>query len=105
MTNAEKALDGQKKEYGELIEALKSMLPEKIPYGELVGAPWPYTQQGAMVYEEPEPYFIEQAITAITDLLARAEAAEARAEKAEKERDAAIDDMQGICHLCADDDM
>lgn len=27
--------------------------------------------------------------------------AAARAEKAEKERDAAIDDMQGICYLCA----
>lgn len=35
------------------------------------------------------------------DLLARAEAAEARAEKAEKERDAAIKDMNGICFLCA----
>lgn len=35
------------------------------------------------------------------DLLARAEAAEARAEKAEKERDAAIEDMRGICYLCA----
>ena len=27
--------------------------------------------------------------------------AEARAEKAEKERDAAIEDMRGICYLCA----
>lgn len=35
------------------------------------------------------------------DLLARAEAAEARAEKAEKERDAAVEDMRGICYLCA----
>lgn len=35
------------------------------------------------------------------DLLARAEAAEAGAEKAEKERDAAIEDMRGICYLCA----
>lgn len=74
-------------DYKKLVESLEKMLPPKIPYGELVGAPWPYTGQGEMVYEEPESYFIEQAITAITDLLARVEATEARAEKAERERD------------------
>lgn len=74
-------------DYKELVESLEKMLPPKIPYGELVGAPWPYTGQGEMVYEDPESYFIEQAITAITDLLARVEATEARAEKAERERD------------------
>ena len=37
----------------------------------------------------------------ICDILVRAEAAEARAKKAEKERDAAIEDMRGICYLCA----
>lgn len=47
-----------------------------------------------MVYEDPESYFIEQAITAITDLLARVEAAEARAEKAERERDYAIKQLK-----------
>ena len=36
---------------------------------------------------------LEKAAKAITDLLARAEAAEARAEKAERERDAAIFDL------------
>lgn len=77
-------------EYKELIERLKSMLPEKVLYGDLIGAEGVYAHSGPMVYEDPEPYFIEQAITAITDLLARAEAAEARAEKAERERDAAI---------------
>ena len=41
------------------------------------------------------------AAQSITDLLARAEKAEARAEKAESERDAAIQDMSGICYLCA----
>ena len=81
-------------DYKKLVESLEKMLPPKIPYGELVGAPWPYTGQGEMVYEEPESYFIEQAITAITDLLARAEAAEARAEKAERERDYAIKQLK-----------
>lgn len=80
-------------DYKKLVESLEKMLPPKIPYGELVGAPWPYTGQGEMVYEEPESYFIEQAITAITDLLARVEAAESRAEKAERERDAAVFDL------------
>lgn len=37
----------------------------------------------------------------ICDVIVRAEAAEAGAEKAEKERDAAIEDMRGICYLCA----
>lgn len=38
--------------------------------------------------------------TAITELLARAEAAEARAEKAEKERDAAVEQLRGLCSAC-----
>lgn len=50
---------------------------------------------------------VVQAATAITDLLARAEAAEARAEKAERERDAAISDLTYIARtypvdLCDD---
>lgn len=45
--------------------------------------------------------WVETATTVIVKLLAHAEAAEARAEKAEKERDAAIEDMRGICYLCA----
>lgn len=47
------------------------------------------------------------AAQSITDLLARAEAAEARAEKAEKERDAAVSDLETImaynsdtCQFC-----
>lgn len=37
---------------------------------------------------------IDNAICAIANLLARAEAAEARAEKAERERDAAVEDLR-----------
>lgn len=66
--------------YKELIEALKSTLPQKVPYGELVGAEGAFAHSGPMVYEDPEPYFVEQAITAITDLLSRSEAAEAAQE-------------------------
>ena len=89
-------------DYKKLVESLEKMLPSKIPYGELVGAPWPYTGQGEMVYEDPESYFIEQAITAINDLIARTKAAEARAEKAERERDAAIKTLRKIewCNGC-----
>ena len=50
---------------------------------------------------------VVQAATAITDLLARAAAAEARAEKAERERDAAVSDLETImaynsdtCQFC-----
>ncbi len=61
-------------------------------------------------------HFRRDAATAITDLLARAEAAEARAEKAERERDAAVSDLTfavnqyrlfttdiDLCGLCAFD--
>lgn len=89
-------------DYKKLVESLEKMLPPKIPYGELVGAPWPYTGQGKMVYEDPEPYFIEQAITAITDLLARVESAEARAERAERERDIYLEWLNTVrpCQFC-----
>lgn len=40
------------------------------------------------------PNKLEMHATAIEELLARAE-------KAERERDAAIEDMRGICYLCA----
>ena len=55
------------------------------------------TKIGGMKLEE----FLLLTATAITDLLARAAAEEARAEKAERERDAAIQDISGICYLCA----
>lgn len=70
-------------DYNGLVEKLKEMLPEKIPYGELVGAPWPYTNQGEMVYPDFEDYIIEQAATAIAELLARAEVAEVGEKDAE----------------------
>ena len=36
-------------DYKKLVESLEKMLPPKIPYGELVGAPWPYTGQGERI--------------------------------------------------------
>mgnify|MGYP003176371063 CR=1 FL=1 len=55
-----------------LIEDLHGLLKqygEKIPYGELVGAPCPYSRTGDLVWQDPELYLIEQAANAITDLL------------------------------------
>lgn len=40
---------------------------------------------------------LPEAANAITELLARVEEAESRAEKAERERDAAIEDLQQMC--------
>lgn len=82
--------------YKELVESLKSMLPPKVLYGDLIGAEGVYAHSGPLVYEDPEPYFIEQAANAITDLLARAEAAEARAENAERKLDAAILELDEV---------
>ena len=59
-----------------LIEDLHGILKqygEKIPYGELVGAPWPYSRAGDLVWPDPEPYFIEQAATALSTLQAENE--------------------------------
>ena len=59
-----------------LIEYLRGLLKqygEKIPYGELVGAPWPYSRAGDLVWQDPEPYFIEQAATALSTLQAENE--------------------------------
>ena len=61
---------------GKLIEDLRGLLKqygEKIPYGELVGAPWPYSRSGDLVWQDPEPYFIEQAATALSTLQAENE--------------------------------
>ena len=63
-------------DYKELIENLKNMLPEKILYSDLICSEGAYAHSGPLVYEDPEPYFIEQAITAITELIARVEDAE-----------------------------
>ena len=111
-------------DYNKLVEQLKEMLPEKIRYGELVGAPVPYNQMGDMVYEEPEPYIIEQAADAITELVARAETAEKqntqlkeelsswshnckaaveRAQHFKRERDVAVSDLRGCAiESCAE---
>lgn len=100
-------------DYKELLEQIKDFLSacEQMRYGEYVGAPWPYNHDGPMVYTEPDAVLLGLASTAITDLLARAEAAEAaqetlqramaeykvRAEKAERERDAAVQCLAEKC--------
>ena len=45
----------------ELIKALRETLPEKITYGQMVGAPEPYCHGGPMVYMNPECYLVEAA--------------------------------------------
>lgn len=66
-----------------LIEDLHGILKqygEKIPYGELVGAPWPYSRAGDLVWPDPEPYFIEQAATALSTFQAENEKLRVEAE-------------------------
>lgn len=85
-------------DYAEIVENLNEMLTkygEKIPYGEMVGAPFPYNKSGDLVWEDPEPYFIEKAATAITELIDRAE-------KAETERDDALELLHSYRHICRD---
>ena len=99
-----------------LIEDLHGILKqygEKIPYGELVGAPWPYSRDGDLVWPDPEPYFIEQAATALSMLQVENEKLRAELEQVkrcieivEHQRDEAIYDMTALmagqcCDLCA----
>lgn len=77
-----------------LIEDLRGLLKqygEKIPYGELVGAPWPYSRAGDLVWQDPEPYFIEQAATALSTLQAENEKLRAEMKQVKRERAAAVD--------------
>ena len=55
-------------ELSDLIKGLERMLPEKVPYGDLICAEGLYAHSGPLVYEDPEPYFIEQAITELNKL-------------------------------------
>ena len=94
-----------------LIEDLHGILKqygEKIPYGELVGAPWPYSRAGDLVWQDPEPYFIEQAATALSTLQAENEKLRDELENyrkghcseggcaAEKDRDAVLADLEKV---------
>lgn len=79
-----------------LIEDLRGLLKqygEKIPYGELVGAPWPYSRSGDLVWQDPEPYFIEQAATALSTLQAENEKLRGELEQVKQERDVAIKEI------------
>ena len=79
-----------------LIEDLRGLLKqygEKIPYGELVGAPWPYSRSGDLVWQDPEPYFIEQASTALSTLQAENAQLRADLERMKRERDALTEDF------------
>lgn len=82
-----------------LIEDLRGLLKqygEKIPYGELVGAPWPYSRSGDLVWQDPEPYFIEQAATALSTLQAENEKLRAELKEAEMKIDSLLDEEEKV---------
>lgn len=86
-----------------LIEDLRGLLKqygEKIPYGELVGAPWPYSRSGDLVWQDPEPYFIEQASTALSTLQAENAQLRAELEQVKAEKDAAVESIPHECKTC-----
>lgn len=58
-------------EYKEIVEALKSILPEKCSFIYTMGAEKICTQSREFSYGSMEPYLIEQAADAITELLFR----------------------------------
>jgi len=48
-------------EDNEIVQALRSMLPKKVDYAELVGSPVPSSYGISFVYSDDEDYVIEQA--------------------------------------------
>jgi hypothetical protein len=63
---------GHLMDYKKLVADLRDWLPpesEKILYGELVGAPYPYNLQGPLVYADEVCNLVEEAADAITALL------------------------------------
>lgn len=64
-----------------------------MDYKELAESAFKHAKIFKMEGELSKAAGLERYATAITDLLSRAEAAEARAEKAERERDEAIKDL------------
>ena len=84
-----------------LIEDLRGLLKqygEKIPYGELAGAPWPYSRAGDLVWQDPEPYFIEQAATALSTLQAKNEKLRAELELKHNQQ-ATTTEVINVCAL------
>lgn len=71
-------------DYHELIDALTSILPEKVLYGDLIGAEGIFAHSGPLVYEDPEPYFVEEAIKMLEHLYSELKSANARCETLSK---------------------
>lgn len=55
-----------------------------------------------MVWQDPEPYFIEQAATALSTLQAENEKLRAELERVTAERDAVIKELNGVSSLVDD---
>ena len=90
-----------------LIEDLRGLLKqygEKTPYGELVGAPWPYSRAGDLVWPDPEPYFIEQAATALSTLQAENEKLRAELEQVKRDRDSIEQDFRAFTKQWLEED-
>ncbi len=56
---------------GEIVRALRNMLPDPVDYAELVGSPAPSSYGHHFVYEDPEPYIVEEAADLIESLQAQ----------------------------------
>ena len=79
-------------DYKQLIESLNNI--ETIAFG--------YSVNGKVCGMDCSDFeqIIVDAVEAITDLLAHTKTAEARAEKAEREKNYAIELLRGVCYAC-----
>ena len=69
----------------EIVRALRNMLPEPVDYAELVGSPVPSSYGHHFVYEDLEPYIVEEAADLIDSLQAQLAASQRRAQDARNE--------------------
>lgn len=86
-------------DYKELIVQIQELLAsyEKVRYGEYVGAPWPYSHAGPLIYTEPEGILLDLSMQAINDL-------QKKLDKANNEKDAAIKDLERAIEIYRDDE-
>ena len=71
----------------EIVRMLRAMLPPQVDYAELVASPVPSSYGIRYVWEDPEPYTINDAADLIESLQAQLTASQRRA-------DAAVEDLR-----------
>ena len=85
----------------EIVRELEMLLPPMTNYAESVCAEGAFAHSTYMVWDDPEPYIIKNGIDRLKSQEQTIVALTARAEQAERERDAAVTEKERILNLRA----